>query len=145
MKAERIGRAQDLAGLGQKFISEWCNLELWHCLNRGSGWGRRRRRIRGQRGAQGKRDKHYSPASGGGEFIRHFTLPLAIVDLAIPFALRDHGRRPHWNILLAMGAATLSIKAARICGSSRKSWIACCSRGECGWPRRCHNCSHDEF
>src|SRR5882762_3837064 len=56
-----------------------------------------------------------------------------------------HGIIPHSNILLAMGAATLLIKAERICGSDFNIWRASCSI--CGfgalsfWALSCHNCS----
>ena len=57
----------------------------------------------------------------------------------------DHGIMPHSNILLAMGAATLLIKAERICGSDFNIWRASCSI--CGLGAlpfsalSCHNCS----
>src|SRR5205814_8639288 len=57
----------------------------------------------------------------------------------------DHGIIPHSNILLAIGAATLLIKAERICGSDFNIWRASCSI--CGLgalpfsARSCHNCS----
>src|SRR5262249_12316341 len=38
----------------------------------------------------------------------------------------SHGISPHSNILLATGAAILLMKAARICGSPRRSWMSSC-------------------
>src|SRR5205814_10326822 len=57
----------------------------------------------------------------------------------------DHGIIPHSNILLAIGAATLLIKAERICGSDFNIWRASCSICGLGalpfWALSCHNCS----
>ena len=52
---------------------------------------------------------------------------------------------PHSNILLAIGAATLSMNIARICGSLRRKFTASCSLCDFGCCRSCHNCSQDEF
>src|SRR6266496_6588797 len=57
----------------------------------------------------------------------------------------DHGIMPHSNILLAIGAATLLMNAARICGPDFNIWRASCSI--CGLGAlsfcalSCHNCS----
>jgi hypothetical protein len=63
----------------------------------------------------------------------------------IKFAHRHYGIIPHSNILLAMGAATLLMNTARICGSAFNISNAFCSTGGTGvFPllaRSCHNCS----
>src|SRR5271156_2050287 len=57
----------------------------------------------------------------------------------------DQGIMPHSNILLATGAATLSMNIWRICGSLRRKFTASCSRCDFDCPRSCHSCSHEEF
>jgi hypothetical protein len=52
---------------------------------------------------------------------------------------------PHSNILLAIGAATLLRKAARVCGSLRSIYPAFCPPSDFGWPCcyafSCRSCS----
>ena len=59
--------------------------------------------------------------------------------------MSDHGIMPHSNILLAIGAATLLIKAERICASDFNISNALCSIGDSGFlpfcALSCHNCS----
>src|ERR1700735_3860471 len=49
----------------------------------------------------------------------------------------DQGIIPHSNILLAIGAATLSMNMLRICGSLRRKFTASCSLCDFGCPLFC--------